>query len=175
MEPVGNRVGAGSHQATEGVSRCPTNGMLPERSRIQCGYRETYRHRGVVTPFEVSGKLLIPRERQQTVRVTESKCLQRTPKGVRAARKGTKGVLPGVQSWSSPVRVFDGALNPNPEDSLHYCLLLGDGDINNRGEGGEGSNTPVCRPRGVPPGRRSEGHRPVRIELALKLTLVLKS
>ena len=40
-------------------------------------------------------------------------------------------------------------LKPNPEDSLHYCLLLGDGDINNRGEGDEGFNTPVCRPRGV--------------------------
>ena len=98
---------------------------------------------------EVSGKLLILRERQQAVRATESKCLQRTSKGVRAARKGTRGLLPGVESWSSQVRVFDGTFKPNPEDSLHYCLLLGDGDINNRGEGGEGFNMPVCRPRGV--------------------------
>ena len=42
MEPVDNRVGAGSYQATEGVSRCPASGMLPERPRIQCGYRGTY-------------------------------------------------------------------------------------------------------------------------------------
>ena len=43
MEPVDNRVGAGSHQVTQGVSRCPISGILPARSRIQCGYRETYR------------------------------------------------------------------------------------------------------------------------------------
>ena len=43
----------------------------------------------------------------------------------------------------------DGMLKPNPEDSSHYCLLLGDGDINDRGEGDEGFNTPVCRPCGV--------------------------
>ncbi len=98
---------------------------------------------------EVSGKLLILRERQQAVRAAESKCLQRTSKGVRAARKGTRGLLPGVESWSSEARVFDGTLKPNPENSLHNGLLLGDGDINDRGEGDEGSNTPVCRPRGV--------------------------
>ncbi len=97
----------------------------------------------------MSGKLLILRERQQAVRATELKCLQRTSKGVRAARKGTRGLLPGVESWSSEARVFDGTLKPNPENSLHYCLLLGDGDINDRGEGDEGFNTPVCRPRGV--------------------------
>ena len=45
--------------------------------------------------------------------------------------------------------MFDGTVKPNPEDSLHYCLLLGDGDINDRGEGDEGFNTPVCRLRGV--------------------------
>ena len=50
---------------------------------------------------EVSGKLLILRERQQTVRVTESKCLLRTPQGVRAARKGIDGLLPGVGKRSS--------------------------------------------------------------------------
>ena len=87
--------------------------------------------------------------RQQAVRVTESKCLHRTPKGVRAARKGTRRLLPGVESWSSQVRAFDGMLKPNPEDSLHYCLLLGDGDINNRGEGDEAFNTRVCRLRGA--------------------------
>ena len=98
---------------------------------------------------EVSGKLLILRERQQAVRVAESKCLQRTPKGVRVARKGIGGMLPGAESRSSKMRVFDGMLESNPEGSLHYCLLLGGGDINDRGEGDEGFNTPVCRPRGV--------------------------
>jgi hypothetical protein len=88
-------------------------------------------------------------ERQQAVRAAESKCLQRTPKGVRAARKGTGGLLPGAESRSSEVRVFDGTLKPTPEDSLHYCLLLGGGDTNDRGEDDEGFNTPVCRPRGV--------------------------
>ena len=97
----------------------------------------------------MSGKLPILRERQQVVRVAESKCLQRTSKGVRAARKGIGGLLPGAESRSSAVRVFDGTLKPNPEDSLHYCLLLGGGDTNDRGEDGEGFNTPVCRPRGV--------------------------
>ena len=98
---------------------------------------------------KVSGKLPILREWQQAVRVTELKCLHRTPKGVRAARKGTRRLLPGVESWSSQVRAFDGMLKPNPEDSLHYCLLLGDGDINNRGEGDEAFNTRVCRLRGA--------------------------
>ena len=150
MEPVDNRVGAGSYQVTEGVGRCPTSGILPERPRIQCGYRGTCQHGcTTVRHNEVSGKLPILRERQQAVRVAESKCLQRTPKGVRAARKGTRGLLPGAESWSSQVRVFDGTLEPNPEDSLHYCLLLGGGDTNDRGEGGEGFNTPVCSPRGV--------------------------
>ena len=44
MEPVDNRVGAGSYQVTEGVGRCPTSGILPERPRIQCGYRGTCHH-----------------------------------------------------------------------------------------------------------------------------------
>ena len=48
MEPADNRVGAGSCQVTEGVSRCPTSGMLPERPRIQCGYRGTYRTRWIL-------------------------------------------------------------------------------------------------------------------------------
>ena len=83
------------------------------------------------------------------MRVAESKCLQRTSQGVRAARKGIGGLLPGAESRSSEVRVSDGMHEPIPEDSLHYCLLLGDGDINNRGEGDEAFNTRVCRPRGV--------------------------
>ena len=114
MEPADNRVGAGSRQATEGVSRCPTSGILPERPRIQCGYRGTCQsmmHNHGTT--EVSGKLPILRERQQAVRVAESKCLQRPPKGVRVARKGTRGLLPGAESWPSQVRVFDGTLDPN--------------------------------------------------------------
>jgi len=41
--------------------------------------------------------------------------------------------------------VFDGATKPNPEVSLHYCLLLGVREDNDRGEDGEGFNTPVCR------------------------------
>lgn len=69
--------------------------------------------------------------------------------------------------------MFDGRLKPNPEDPLHDCLLLGDGDINNRGEGDEGFNTPVCRPRGVLTRRRCEGHRQISIELALKLVFIL--
>ena len=83
------------------------------------------------------------------MRATELKCLQRPPQGGRAARKGIRGLLPGVESESSEARVSDGILKPNPESSLHYCLLLGDGDINNRGEGDEAFNTRVCRLRGV--------------------------
>jgi len=83
------------------------------------------------------------------VRAAESKCLQRTPKGVRAARKGTGGPFPGAESWSSQARVSDGALKPNPEDSLHYGLLLGGGDTNNRGEGDELTG---CRVAADPPG-----------------------
>ena len=125
-------------------------GMLPERPRIQCGYRGTRFHGfAAMQHNEVSGKLLILRERQQAVRATELKCLQRTSKGVRAARKGTGGLLPGVENRSSEVRVADGMLEPISEGSLHYCLLLGGGDTNDRGEDGEGFNTPVCRPRGV--------------------------
>ena len=63
----------------------------------------------------------------------------------------------------------DGMLEPIPEDSLHYCLLLGGGDTNDRGEDGEGSNTPVCRPRGVQK-TLMRGPSSGRIELALKLT-----
>jgi hypothetical protein len=56
----------------------------------------------------------------------------------RAARKGTPEMLPGAKNVSSKVKVSDGTLEPSPENSLHYCLLLGDGDINNRGEDDEG-------------------------------------
>ena len=150
MKPVDNRVGAGRHQVTDGMSRCPTSGMLPERPRIQYGYRGTCHHAALACgPPSVREVADSFGRGQQAVRVTELKCLQRSPQGDRAARKGTRGLLPGVESWSSEVRVSDGMLKPNPEDSLHYCLLLGDGDINNRGEGDEGFNTPVCRPRGV--------------------------
>ena len=86
---------------------------------------------------------------QQAIRAIESKCLLRSLHGDRAARKGISRLLPGAENWSSKVRVSDGRLWPNPEDSLHYCLLLGDGDINDRGEGGEAFNTRVCRPRGA--------------------------
>ena len=105
--------------------------------------------RSLTVHNEVSGKLPILRERQQAVRAAELKCLQRTSKGVRAARKGIGGLLPGAESRSSEARVSDGMLEPIPEDSLHYCLLLGGGDTNDRGEDGEGFNSPVCRPRGV--------------------------
>ena len=105
-----------------------------------------FRQRGTPSVREVADSF---GRGQQAERVTELKCLHRSPKGDRAARKGISGLLPGVESWSSEERVSDGMLKPNPEGSLHYCLLLGDGDINDRGEGDEGSNTPVCRPRGV--------------------------
>ncbi len=42
IKPMEYRVGTGCHRVTEGVSRCPASGILPERPRIQCGYRGTY-------------------------------------------------------------------------------------------------------------------------------------
>jgi hypothetical protein len=150
MKPVDNRVGTGRHQVTDGKSRCPISGVLPERPRIQYGYRGTCYHG--LTPCDTPSVREVADSfgrGQQAARVTELKCLHRSPKGDRAARKGISGLLPGVESWSSEVRVSDGMLKPNPEDSSHYCLLLGDGDINNRGEGDEAFNTRVCRPRGV--------------------------
>jgi len=102
----------------------------------------TVRYRGTPCVREVADSF---GRGQQAERVTELKCLHRSPKGDRAARKGISGLLPGVESWSSEVRVSDGMLKPNPEDSLHYGLLLGDGDINNRGEDVEEFNTLVCR------------------------------
>ena len=80
------------------------------------------------------------------MRAIETKCLRRTSKGVRAAQKGIGDSLPGVKSRLSEERVSDGKLHPDSEVSLHYCLLLGDGDINNRGKDVEGFHTPVCRP-----------------------------
>ena len=153
MKPVDNRVGAGSHQVTHGVSCCPTSRILPARSRIQCGYRGTYQQLAWLTRSAENRSVREVADSfgrgQQAARVTELKCLHRSPKGDRAARKGISGLLPEVESGSSEVRVSDGMLKPNPEDSLHYCLLLGDGDINDRGEGDEAFNTRVCRPRGV--------------------------
>ncbi len=112
IEPVDNRVGAGSRQVTEGMSSLPMGKVLPERPRIQYGYRGTYHHGAYRATLEVSGKLPILRERPQAERVTESKCLQRKPKGMRAARKGIGGLLPGAESRSSKARVSDGALSP---------------------------------------------------------------
>ena len=113
----------------------------------------------------VAGQLSILRERQQTERVTESKCLRQTPQGVCAARKGTPDMLPGAKNASSEASVSDGMRGPISEGSLHYRLLLSDGDINDRGEDGEGFNTPVCS------FRKLFGRAPsVSIELALKLT-----
>lgn len=137
-------MGTASRQATESMRRRPP---------AQCG-SEDHGFDAVIVkraPWlksqvpEVSGKLPIRKERQQAVCVTESKCLLRSPQGDRAARKGIVDLFPGAEKRSSAVRVSDGRLEPTPEDSLHYSLLLGDGDINNRGEGDEGSNTPVCR------------------------------
>jgi len=47
------------------------------------------------------------------------------------------------------MRVSDGGLKSNSEGSLHYSLLLSDGDINNSGKDDEASNTRVCRLRGA--------------------------
>ena len=82
----------------------------------------------------------------QTVRVTESKCLQLAFNRAGAARKGIGRRSPRTENRSSQVSVADGRREPNPEGSLHYCLLLSDGDINNRGEDVEEFNTLVCRP-----------------------------
>ena len=55
--------------------------------------------------------------------------------------RGPEDCFPEWRSWSGSASVFDGILEPNPEDSQHYCLLLGGGDTNDRGEGGEGFNS----------------------------------
>lgn len=152
-------MGTGRCQVTDGVSCLPTSRMLPERSRICITIvkrtRDDFKSfdhilsvRKVAEPFGA---------RRQVMRVTQLKCLQRSSQDDRAARKGTNGLLSGVESWSSEVRVIDGELKPNPENWLHYCLLLSDREINNRGEGDEGFNTPVCRLCGVER-RRCEGH-----------------
>ena len=67
----------------------------------------------------------------------------------RDARKGALELLPRVVKVPSAERVSDGTRNPTSEDLLHYCLLLGDGDINDRGEDDEAFNTRVCRLRGA--------------------------
>ena len=61
-----------------------------------------------------------------------------------SALTGTPDMLPRAKNVSSAARVSDGMLQLNSEGSLHYCLLLGGGDTNNRGEDDEGFNTPVC-------------------------------
>ena len=63
----------------------------------------------------------------------------------RDARKGANELLPRVAKAPSAMRVSDGMRKSNSEDSMHYGLLLSDGDINNRGEDDEGFNTLVCR------------------------------
>ena len=79
-------------------------------------------------------------------------------KSRRAARKGAGGRSLRIENRSSDEQVTDGVLNPNPEDSLHYRLLLSDGDINNRGEGVEEFNKLVCRPYySVVRGQRQSG------------------
>ncbi len=92
----------------------------------------------VAGQFSIVDCLRIVSGRKQTVRVTELKCLQRSLQSDRAARKGTSEMLPGAKNTSSKAKVADGRPQPRPENSLHYCLLLGDGDINNRGEDDEG-------------------------------------
>ena len=44
IEPAGNRVGAGSCQVTEGVSRWPTSGVLSEGPRICMAIVERSEH-----------------------------------------------------------------------------------------------------------------------------------
>ena len=100
------------------------------------------------------------------MRAIESKCLHPAPNRAGAARKGIGGKSPRTENRSSEVSVADGTREPTPEGSLHYRLLLSDGDINNRGEDVEEFNTLVCRPCCG----SSEGATSVRIELALKLT-----
>ena len=80
------------------------------------------------------------------MRVAESKCLHLALNRASAARKGMGGKSPRTESQSSQVSVADGIRDPSPEGSLHYRLLLSDGDINNRGEDVEEFNTLVCRP-----------------------------
>ena len=72
------------------------------------------------------------------MRATELKCLQQPLQSDCAARKGAPEMLPGAKNASSKAGVSDGKLEPSPENSLHYRLLLGDGDVNNRGEDDEG-------------------------------------
>ena len=163
---MGNRLGTGGHGVTEGMSCGPGRRVLPERSRIQYGYRETYSSTRSATgiwklvsgKYSCCGRLRLAKVGTQTERVTELKCLQLAPNGAGAARKGAGGRSPRIENRSSAERVSDGILKPNPEDSLHYRLLLSDGDINNRGEGVEEFNKLVCRPYySVVRGQRQSG------------------
>ena len=60
MKPAGNRVGAGSCQVTEGKSRWPTSGVLPERPRICMAIVERSKHGLNHVTHQVSGKLPTP-------------------------------------------------------------------------------------------------------------------
>jgi hypothetical protein len=55
-------------------------------------------------------------------------------KGVRAARKKIEDSIPGTKSQPSEVRLPDGRLKPDSEDSLNFGLLLGDRNTNDRSE-----------------------------------------
>ena len=101
------------HGVTEGMSCVPERRVLPERSRIKYSYRETYSsfRRAIGSEHKClgsrqSGSLLPPR--LQTVRVTESKCLQPAFHDAGAARKGASGRSPRIESQPSEVRVTDG-------------------------------------------------------------------
>jgi hypothetical protein len=159
-------VGTTSRQATESVRRRPPAQCCSEDHGFDAVIVKRAHWLKQPTLGKVSGKSPIRKEWRQTVCATGSKCLQRSPQGGRAARKGIVDLLPGAEKRSSEGSASDGRLEPNPEGSLHYSLLLGDGDINNRGKGDEGSNTPVCRPCGP---KASRGPSPGQTGLALKL------
>ena len=57
MRPADNRVGAGSCQVTEGVSRWPTSGVLPERPRICMAIVERSEREQQSRTMKVSEKL----------------------------------------------------------------------------------------------------------------------
>ena len=87
MKSVGNRVGAKSHQVTEGVSRCPISGMLPGRSRIRCGYRETY-------PAIRSGSSVFPRNVREVA----------NPSGPATSRACSRVEVPAADAERCPRR-----------------------------------------------------------------------
>src|SRR5689334_1235782 len=101
MKQADNRMGTASRQATEGVRRCPTTQSCPEDH----GFDAVIVKRADTSKCPGSCQ---SSERQQTVCATELKCLQRSPQGDRAARKGIVDLLPGAEKRSSAARVFDG-------------------------------------------------------------------